>query len=174
MRGPVRRRFVTVPAAGVALVALTVVPAACSLHRFDRDGAVDTVMARYGQRLTRSQAECYVDRVVDQLGSDALEADPPTPEQVPRLTRIRTDCIGVAGLGTSLPPASRRDPTGTAPMGPGADAGLDALYRSCAAGSGKACDRLFDEAPLGSEYEDFALSCGGRTTELRCAERYPG
>ena len=132
-------------------------------------------MAQYEGRLTRPQAECYVDRVIAEVGEDALVADPAPAGDISRLTRIRVDCAGVASLGTSSPPATPERATGgTAPMRVGSDPELDALHAACADGAGEACDRLFDEAPLGSEYEDFALSCGGRTAELRCAERYPG
>jgi hypothetical protein len=149
---------------------------ACSSQSFDRAKAVDGVLARFNGRLTRSQAECYVDRVADQLGAAALGSDAPTPEQVPRLTRIRIDCVGVASLGTS--PTRTGEPDrgggGTSPRRPGDDPALDALYHACADGSGGACDRLFDQAPLGSEYEDFALSCGGRSSGSRSSDRYPG
>ena len=46
----------------------------------------------------------------------------------------------------------------------GDDAALDALWDSCAAGSGQACDDLFFQAPLGSEYERFGTTCGDRFT----------
>ena len=157
--------------AGVA--GITLAGCAASL---DRDAAVDDVLNRYEGRLTRTQAECYVDRVASELGAATLDEEETPPEKVPRLTRIRIDCAGVASLGTSLPPVSRESIPGggTAPMKVGTDPELDALHGACAGGAGEACDRLFDLAPLGSEYEDFALSCGGRTSELRCAERYPG
>jgi hypothetical protein len=157
-------------------VLLVLVAAACSSGDFDREGAVETVLARYSGRLTREQAECYVDRVVDELGTTVLDTDAPTPEQIPRLTRIRVDCTGVASLGTSVPPPTRERRTGggTAPQRPGDDAGLDALHASCAEGSGAACDQLFDEAPIGSDYEQFALTCGDRTSEVRCADKYQG
>jgi hypothetical protein len=159
----------------IVAVMLALAAAACS-GSIDRSAEVDEVMARYEGRLTRTQAECYVDRVVDELGADTLEEEQAPPEKVPRLTRIRIDCAGVASLGTSIPPSTSESLIGggTAPMRLGSDAELDALHQACADGAGEACDRLFDLAPLGSEYEDFALSCGGRTSELRCAERYPG
>ena len=39
---------------------------------------------------------------------------------------------------------------------------LDSLWDACAAGDDQACDDLFDTSPLGSEYEDFGNTCGGR------------
>jgi hypothetical protein len=47
----------------------------------------------------------------------------------------------------------------------GDDPALDALWDSCGAGDMAACDELFLSSGFGTEYESFALSCGGRTTE---------
>jgi hypothetical protein len=145
-----------------------------------REQAVRDVLA-LDPRLTRAQAECYVDRVTAELGPAGLTPGSSVPpEQITRLTSIRVDCIGVANLGTdpptTIPPTSQPGdsvPGEARPQGPGDDPALDALYRSCAAGDGAACDRLFDAAPLGSEYERFGSTCGDRTRELRCADVYP-
>jgi hypothetical protein len=142
---------------------------------FDRAAAVERTMARSAGRLDRAQAECYVDRVLADVGRRALETDPPPPELVARLTGIRIDCVGVANLGTvpgTSPPVTV--PGVVRPQKPGDDPVLDALYQRCGAGSGAACDELFDKAASGSAYEAFALTCGGRTSEARCADRYPG
>ena len=45
----------------------------------------------------------------------------------------------------------------------GDDPALDALWDACAGGDMAACDDLYFEAPGGSEYEEFADTCGGRT-----------
>lgn len=52
----------------------------------------------------------------------------------------------------------------------GDDPHLDRLWVACDEGSGQACDRLFEEAPVGSGYETFGLSCGDRPDVLDCAE----
>ena len=44
----------------------------------------------------------------------------------------------------------------------GSDAGLDALWDGCLAGDGAACDDLYFQAPIGSEYEEYGDTCGGR------------
>lgn len=44
----------------------------------------------------------------------------------------------------------------------GQDADLDALHDACGAGDGAACESLFWEAPVGSDYEEFGATCGGR------------
>lgn len=43
----------------------------------------------------------------------------------------------------------------------GSDPALDALWDSCAGGDMAACDTLYMESPLGSEYEQFGDTCGG-------------
>lgn len=48
------------------------------------------------------------------------------------------------------------------PQAYGDDPRLDAMWDSCERGAMRACDRLFEESPLFSEYEEFGLSCGGR------------
>lgn len=45
----------------------------------------------------------------------------------------------------------------------GDDATLDGLWDACEGGDMEACDNLFRESPLGSEYEDFGNTCGNRT-----------
>jgi len=46
----------------------------------------------------------------------------------------------------------------------GDDAALDALWDSCAGGSGQACDDLYFDSPFGSDYERFGDTCGDRFT----------
>lgn len=50
----------------------------------------------------------------------------------------------------------------------GDDPTLDALWTSCEEGSGESCDQLFAAAPVGSEYEEFGVSCGHRPELLHC------
>ena len=44
----------------------------------------------------------------------------------------------------------------------GDDPVLDALWDDCVAGSGSACDQLYFQSPLLSEYERFGATCGDR------------
>jgi hypothetical protein len=120
-----------------------------------------------------------VNRVVDEVGADQLAPDArPAPNQVSRLTSIRIDCIGVANLGrppttgTVRPLGPDETSARRLPQKPGDDAQLDLLYTACQQGNGPACDALFDAAPPGSDYEEFGVTCGGRTREKRCADVY--
>ncbi|MEV7971689.1 DUF4190 domain-containing protein [Cellulomonas sp. NPDC089187] len=44
----------------------------------------------------------------------------------------------------------------------GDDPELDALWGACDAGDGDACNDLYFDSPVGSEYEEFGDTCGGR------------
>lgn len=152
--------------------------AGCSGDDFDRAAAVAQVRDRFGGRLDEEQAGCYVDRVREEVGTEALEDEADlTPQQVGRLTTIRIDCVGVENLAPVGSSTTRAlDPTDTwlssQPARYGDDPQLDLLYDACESGAGAACDQLFELAAPGSEYEEFALSCGGRTRQLRCADVY--
>ncbi len=55
--------------------------------------------------------------------------------------------------------------TGAAGVGPqayGDDPRLDLLHDDCGAGDDRACDVLYFQSSAESQYEDFALDCGGR------------
>lgn len=52
----------------------------------------------------------------------------------------------------------------------GDDLDLDVLWTQCELGDGRACDDLWEQAPVGSEYESFGVTCGQRLDLLNCAE----
>lgn len=163
--------------AALALVWLVIVYPS---HPFDREIAIAQVITDSGDRITRAQAECYVDRVRSRLGTRVLMPGAQVPiEKVSQLTSIRVDCVGVENLGrmSSEPdlegPTTSIAPGDNRPRRPGDDPAYDELYRACGEGWGSACDDLFDRAVVGSEYERFAGTCGARTYELSCAAVYP-
>ncbi len=80
-----------------------------------------------------------------------------TPSDQP--TRLQTDNEKPQVPEELLQAPSAFDPT-DAP--PGKDSLLDEYWRECGLGDAKACDNLFYSAPRGSDYEQFAFSCGGR------------
>ena len=47
----------------------------------------------------------------------------------------------------------------------GDDEALDALWDACEGGDPDACDDLYWTSPVGSAYEEFGLTCGGRAPE---------
>ena len=51
---------------------------------------------------------------------------------------------------------------------------LDELWVACDDGDMAACDELFFAAPVGSEHEEFGMTCGWRIdTNLLCTEEFP-
>lgn len=169
-----------------ALVAVVVASGACASESgFDREAAVQRAMEG-GAGLEREVAECYVDRVVDELGAEVLDPGAPPNEGLDAAkVAIRVDCVGISEVGRpgNAEPAPGADPdtgagsTSGRPPGPwtfGADEELDALWVRCERGSGAACDELFDRSPLGSDYETFGATCGNRGAEPECAPVYPG
>lgn len=56
------------------------------------------------------------------------------------------------------------------PFSFGDDPALDLLWSECEQGEGNSCDELFDVSALGSEYEQFGLTCGNRDTVLDCED----
>jgi hypothetical protein len=171
------RRATAVLVGLLALVALVVGGQLVSRAGFDRGLAIDRAIDDSGGRLTRDQAACYVDRARTQVGGKYLVAHADIPVAVgAKLTAIRDDCVGLANLGAGSAPSTNPSvpatEAGSLPLRHGQDPALDALWARCAAGYGAACDTLFDRAPVGSQYEAFALTCGGRTEELVCAARY--
>ena len=47
----------------------------------------------------------------------------------------------------------------------GDDPVLDLLVEQCRRGNNQACDELYVTSPIGSEYEDYGRTCGGRAPE---------
>ncbi len=47
----------------------------------------------------------------------------------------------------------------------GSDPTLDALWDACEGGDGAACDDLYFQSPIGSDYEAFGDTCGRRFAE---------
>jgi hypothetical protein len=67
---------------------------------------------------------------------------------------------------------------GDEPFTYGDDPDLDALWDACEGGNGTACDQLFWDSPIDSEYETFGNTCGGLFDEdevpLSCEEEIGG
>lgn len=156
------------------LVVVAVTAAACSGDDdLDRRAAVDDVIEASPDPIEREQAECYVDRVADELGVSALNRDTnPPPEQVRRLAAIRVDCVGAANLGISEPgePPLLLEDGDPVPWDYGDDTELDAWWEACGGGDPVACDRLFEQAPLGSVYEWFGATCGDTQPRELCSD----
>lgn len=73
-----------------ALVLSVATLTGCS--RFDREGSVDDMMEQFD--LTRPQAECFVDDMVDEFGEDRVVSDQEaTPEEAAKVLEILQGCL---------------------------------------------------------------------------------
>ena len=147
---------------GIA-VALALVAAACG---GGSEATKDDLVAELvGDNLfTQEQAECFVDAVWDEIGpldsGRITSPDDLTAAEQSALTAATFSCIDIGGLlDDSLTGETNFSPTDRAP---GTNAEFDALWESCGGGDAEACDTLYFDSPVGSDYEEFGLSCGGR------------
>lgn len=69
--------------------------------------------------------------------------------------------IAVLGLLSVACSATSESETPTQGTAYGTNAELDSLYDSCESGDDNACESLFWAAPADTEYEAFAVTCGG-------------
>jgi hypothetical protein len=135
----------------------------------DDADSVRTQMAaqfRANSELTGDQADCVADHVVDELGVDRLEgvdftADEPPEEIADDLFAAAVDSLEPCDIDPGdFAESGDDEPSGDGTYG--SDPELDALYDQCEDGDYQACDDLYSESPSGSEYEEFADTCGDR------------
>jgi hypothetical protein len=142
----------------------------------DKDSDVRTQLAaqfRANSELSNDQADCIADNVVDELGADRFDgvdfsADEPPASLADDLFAAATasfekcdiDPSDFGGDSTTTTTEKSGDSTGDGTYG--SDPTLDALYDKCADGDYQACDDLYRDSPTGSEYEEFADTCGNR------------
>jgi hypothetical protein len=131
-----------------------------------------------GLGLDDSDAECLGQGLIDSLGADALTslataADAPNLDA--EIAAFGVEMLRIAEECGIDPDALDDEPPTSDAFAYGDDPALDALYDDCAGGDAVACDDLYVNSPTGSEYEQFAGTCGGRfeysDTEL-CEGRF--
>lgn len=151
-------------------VALTVLIVAC---------ADDSVRA---QLEDLGASEDYVDCLVAELESRGMDLedmviDPgPDDDPSPTAVLVAIDLCGDVGA-PALSNGSQSSPltgNGVQPADGayGSDPKLDQIHDACASGDGGACDDLYFQSPIDSEYERFGLLCGDRFPDPpgSCAE----
>jgi hypothetical protein len=153
---------------------------------FDRDDAVDDLV---DDGIERDPAECYIDGIIDEFGQDRIDEFEgsdvePTDEEFQALLDLATDCgIDLSEFGGTGDDATddtvdtddsgdTDDSTASAFL-PGDTYGdnptLDALWDDCEDGDDDACTDLYLQSEIGSEYEEFGATCGGRDEDFACA-----
>jgi hypothetical protein len=129
--------------------------------------AADFLAISFGEGLglDEEDAQCVGQGLVDSMGPDALAS-------LASAAQAATPGSDVAAFGVELmrvaedcgidPEAFDDEPSASDAFAYGDDPALDALYDQCAAGDAVSCDTLYVESPQGSEYEQFAGTCGNR------------
>ncbi len=85
---------------------------------------------------------------------------PPPKSRRTLLIAIVVAVVAVGAIVVAVLLANRLpEPT---PVVPGDDSALNSLAQSCFDGDMGACDELFRVSPVGSEYESYGNTCGGR------------
>lgn len=127
--------------------------------------------------IPRDTAECFVGGLVDEFGLDGLaamgETEEVSPEVALKTLALFGECdfdlggIDDGGFGAGPDISDFREMASPrseveGPYTYGDDDFLDALWDDCEDGSGEACDELFFDSPVGSEYEAFGNTCGNR------------
>ena len=151
-----------------ATLALTAVAAGCSA-----DGSEVTVEERTERtesELVEAGSSPEVAACVVRLARDELRVGAIDPVALDELTLAcgRAQAVLDGDMSETTEPDAVAFVDGPNTLGD--DPRLDSLWRSCEEGSGAACDALFEQAPLGSDYERFGVSCGDRDALLRCSE----
>jgi hypothetical protein len=109
---------------------------------------------------------------------DAATPDPTTPTTGAPQSTTTTESTTTTTQGTTTTSAdpSTSDPELPFTIGQGTPEQLQPYYDACAGGDMAACDDLWFGAPLGSEQETFAETCGGLDPAgghaRRCEEDY--
>ncbi|MEZ5409116.1 MAG: hypothetical protein R2761_13885 [Acidimicrobiales bacterium] len=101
-----------------------------------------------------------------QAGSSA----PTDDDRTTAVPAALADAASAATTPPTTPAPAAPSSSAPQPRTLGDDPVLDDLWHRCEQGSGAACDQLFQQAPLNSDYESFGLSCGNRPDVLRCTE----
>lgn len=156
----------------LALIALAVgcsdpEPAAMSVS------SEDVVLAYVDSGMDAAIADCLVGLGSREFELDALLPGAAADADVLLLDEMLRSCTKAVAV-LSERDIEERTTFDTGPFNIGDDLYLDELYADCAQGDGAACDRLWEEAPVGSVYESFGVSCGNRPQVLDCTEEMNG
>ena len=146
----------------------------------DPEDAEALAMQMFGN-LDEEQVQCLGEEIAaleEDYDFEALAEDPTAgafdPEMIQAFMAAFTDCdIPLESLFAGIDPGDLEGgETGFLPGDTyGDNPELDALWDACEDGDGEACDELYFSSEVGSEYEEFGDTCGGRfeAGEVLCA-----
>ncbi len=165
---------------GILAVVVLAIGAFLLLGGDDDDDEVRTDLVaglRAQGGLSADDAECLADAIIDEVGTDDLEGEDFSTQPDAISDELLADSLDgcdideqALGGGDDSDDGDGDSTTTTEDDGApsdgeeyGDDPELDALYDDCEDGDMAACDTLFFDSPIDSEYEAFAETCGGRT-----------
>ncbi len=133
----------------------------------------DVVLAYVDEGMNAEVADCLVG-----LGSREFELDALLPGKAPEgdlllIDEMLRSCTDAVAILSEEDLVARRN-FESGPFNIGDDLYLDELWTGCARGNGADCDRLWEDAPVGSMYETFGVTCGNRSEILDCTEEMNG
>lgn len=152
-------------------VGLTVVVTACSQTPVEAPSRADRMAEVIALGQSDAVAACVVGLLEDFQSNLTVPNDsqPALDLDAPQVQEALESCQQASDLLAAelAPPEDLAFDPG--PLNYGDDRVLDALWDSCEAGEGEACDELWSTAPIGSAYEAYGVTCGERFEVLDCA-----
>lgn len=127
---------------------------ACIEDRVRGDGSVDGLKS-----VTDAEWSTLPENVLMEGGLEEVPA--PVAAFTVSFIDSMLRCLSITEMELAAASGSFLDP-----MTYGSDPMMDMLHDGCGAGSNADCDMLYAASPGGSSYEDYALTCGGRTERL--------
>lgn len=120
--------------------------------------------------LTPSVADCVVglSERRDLVRLNPTETDDPATQLM--IEEFIASCVTADALVNATEEPPERLALSDEPFTYGDNDELDELWADCESGDGSACDRLWEIAPVGSNYEEFGVTCGHRPELLNCSE----
>ena len=164
------RRFLTLlSAAALAL-------GACSTPQEPAPISADELIELHrDDGMTDEVASCAISILIDDVAPEALR---PEASRTPVDALFFEETVAACSAANGLLADAASEPEALAfsiePQIYGDDPVLDQLWDSCELGVGEACDALWREAPVGSVYEKFGVTCGERFEVLDCSEELTG
>lgn len=161
-----RRSFAWAAASSAVILGLI---AALALLSAEPDAAEVDYAAETADLLARRGHNEQVINCVVRLGERQLTVAPLSEAALEEITESCDETDRILAFAQSEP-AAEPELAPDVPSVHGDDATLDRLWDSCAAGAGIDCDALFEQAPPGTDYERFGLTCGERPSVLYCSD----
>lgn len=167
--------FTPVPWRWPPLIALCLCALSCTSTATVEPAAteIEAVLAYVDNGVDAEVADCIVGLASREFEIEQILSGTLTGDDALLLDEMARSCEdAVAAINDE--DLADRSSFDVGPFNVGDDAYLDELWFGCEAGRGADCDQLWEEAPVGSIYESFGVSCGDRPEILDCTLEMDG